>query len=128
MPYLPLGSDFPVDSDGIPLKLLAQINFAQMPPLENYPTTGLLQFFIGGDDLYGADFDDLQTQNGFRVIYWDSVIEDNAKLQQDFSAIEAAYEDEYYSPIEGQFSLEFTPRDTIYQLERLSVWSQNFRC
>ncbi|EMS1064554.1 DUF1963 domain-containing protein [Providencia stuartii] len=109
MPYLPLGSDFPVDSDGIPLKLLAQINFAQMPPLENYPTTGLLQFFIGGDDLYGADFDDLQTQNGFRVIYWDSVIEDNAKLQQDFSAIEVAYEDEYYSPIEGQFSLEFTP-------------------
>ncbi len=109
VPYLPVGTDFPVDSHGVPLKLLAQINFAQIPPLEHYPKTGLLQFFIGGDDLYGADFDDLQAQKDFRVIYWENIIEDASQLQQDFSAIESAYNDEYYSPIEGQFSIEFTP-------------------
>lgn len=41
IPYLPLDTEFPVDSNGIPLKLLAQLNFAQMPPLEGYPQTGL---------------------------------------------------------------------------------------
>ncbi|MEY0874488.1 DUF1963 domain-containing protein, partial [Providencia manganoxydans] len=56
MPYLPLNEKYPTNSEGMPLKLLAQINFAQMPKLENYPEKGILQFFIGGDDLYGADF------------------------------------------------------------------------
>lgn len=109
IPYLPLDTEFPVDSNDVPLKLLVQLNFAQMPPLEGYPQTGLLQFFIGGDDLYGADFDNLQQQKDFRVIYWENIIEDASQLQHDFSTVEAAYDDEYYTPIDGQFSIEFTP-------------------
>lgn len=46
MPYLPLNEKYPTNSEGTPLKLLAQINFAQMPKLENYPEKGILQFLL----------------------------------------------------------------------------------
>ncbi|MCB6144241.1 DUF1963 domain-containing protein [Providencia rettgeri] len=97
MPYLPLNEKYPTNIEGMPLKLLAQINFAQMPKLENYPEKGILQFFIGGDDLYGADFEHRQKQEDFRIIYWEDIIEDASQLTQDFSAVIAAHSDDYYT-------------------------------
>ena len=96
MPYLPINEKYPTNSAGTPLKLLAQINFTQMPKLENYPEKGILQFFIGGDDLYGADFEQRQKQEDFRIIYWKDIIEDASQLTQDFSAVIAAHSDDYY--------------------------------
>lgn len=46
LPYLPKGFLYPTDSNRQPLILLAQINFAELPPLPNYPTNGILQFYI----------------------------------------------------------------------------------
>ncbi len=40
---------WPVDSDGFPMQHLAQLNLAELPPREGYPTSGLLQFFIKSD-------------------------------------------------------------------------------
>lgn len=69
-PYLPEGMEYPQNAQGQPLSLLAQINFAQMPHLPDYPTEGIVQFFVDGyDDLSGMDFDDLRAQKGFRVLY-----------------------------------------------------------
>lgn len=48
---------WPVGKDGRPLEFVAQLDFAAMPPLEDYPSDGLLQLFIGRDDLHGANFD-----------------------------------------------------------------------
>ncbi|EPG7577768.1 MULTISPECIES: YwqG family protein [Providencia] len=107
MPYLPLNEKYPTNSEGTPLKLLAQINFAQMPKLENYPEKGILQFFIGGDDLYGADFDDRQNQEDFRVVYWEDIIEDPNQLTQDFSEVIAAHNDDYYTPVDCQCRIEY---------------------
>lgn len=45
-PYLPYTSDYPMDDRGYPLLFIAQVNFAEVPPLEHYPTTGVLQFFL----------------------------------------------------------------------------------
>jgi len=45
MPYLPLGADYPL-IEGKPAPLLAQINFADVPPLEGFPTSGILQFYL----------------------------------------------------------------------------------
>ncbi len=53
-PYLPKGFEYPRDPDGKPLRLLAQINFADVPPLDDYPDEGILQFFIS-DELGGYD-------------------------------------------------------------------------
>lgn len=48
-PYLPLTESYPLDSEGVPLSLLIQINFAQMPPLPDYPRSGILQIYHAGD-------------------------------------------------------------------------------
>ena len=55
---------------GDPLYLLAQLNFSQLPQLRGFPAQGLLQFFIDGKDtLYGADYDNPQSQRSWRVRY-----------------------------------------------------------
>lgn len=74
VPYFSENMPFPTNEEGQPLKLLAQLNFEQMPPYLNFPTTGILQFFIDPyDDLYGMDFDDGTNQTGFRVIYHETI-------------------------------------------------------
>ncbi len=76
-PYWAGGRDYPAGADGVPLHLLAQIDFAELPSsLDGYPKSGLLQFFIASDDHYGADFDSgmtadsMSAQRNFRVVYW----------------------------------------------------------
>lgn len=68
-PYLQQGDEYPRNAAGVPLHLLAQINFAEAPALDGFPRHGLLQFFISDDDLYGLDFDHPLRQTGFRVRY-----------------------------------------------------------
>lgn len=40
-PFLPVGTPYPLDEQGKPMILLAQINFAEVPTLESYPTQGI---------------------------------------------------------------------------------------
>ena len=98
-PYLPLTASYPVDREGRPLKLLAQLNFSEMPAHPDFPSTGILQFFIGTDDLYGADFDEPRLQQDFRVQYFEQVTQDLAQLHQVFPSSSNA--DEVYSPLTG---------------------------
>lgn len=57
-----------------PLHLLAQINFAQFHVPEGFPATGLLQFFISGDDdIYGCDFDDPKSQKRWTIRYYEDI-------------------------------------------------------
>ncbi|MGE8646053.1 YwqG family protein [Acinetobacter vivianii] len=114
-PYLPLEVAYPVDSDGNPLVLLAQFNFAEIPDLPHFPDTGILQFYIAADDLYGMNFDDQQLQSGFKVLYFDQVIEDLTQLKQDFSELE--FDEEAYLPFSGQYSIEFQRAEQAISLE-----------
>lgn len=108
VPYLPKDMEYPTVLEGFsagkPLKLLAQLNFSELPHLDGFPGKGILQFFAGcdGDDVYGVDFDDNFYQNGFRVIYHETIIEDTTKL---LSAEEMPeFSDEDY-PFAGEFLL-----------------------
>jgi len=114
-PYLPLEAAYPVGSDGNPLVLLAQFNFAEIPDLAHFPDTGILQFYIAADDLYGMNFDDQQLQSGFKVLYFDQVIEDPTQLKQDFSELE--FDEEAYLPFSGQYSIEFQRAEQVISLE-----------
>ena len=69
LPYLPEGMAYPLASNGRPLALLIQVNFAEMPPLPPFPEDGLLQIFIHDDGFYGLDLDDPFDQGNFRVRY-----------------------------------------------------------
>lgn len=83
-PYLPKDTDWPTDPSGKELFFLAQLNFADMPPLSPFPSAGIVQFFILDDDLYGMDFDDAEAQDTFRVLYHENVVRNNSQLRTDF--------------------------------------------
>lgn len=55
--WLADGEEWPIGNEGRLLEFVAQLDFGAMPPLPDYPDAGLLQLFIGRDDLHGADFD-----------------------------------------------------------------------
>lgn len=66
--WMPEGEEWPRSVNDQPLQFLAQLDFASLPALPDFPTQGVLQFFTGPDDLYGASFDDL-FDGAFRVIW-----------------------------------------------------------
>jgi uncharacterized protein YwqG len=102
-PFLPKGTTYPVNSEGKPLFLLAQINFEEAPHLYPYPEKGLLQFYISDDDMYGLDFSNPCRQDPFKVIYYPEI--DIKNLQTDFSALPQME----HSPISGdaEYALQF---------------------
>lgn len=77
VPYLPRNEAYPIGEGGQPLWLCAQINFAQMPPMENFPKEGILQFFLsdwnydGGFGLYSET--DGTVQNQWRVCWYPEI-------------------------------------------------------
>ncbi|WP_203363593.1 YwqG family protein [Bacillus sp. REN10] len=124
-PYLPKDIEHPKDAHGAPLRLLAQINFDEVPHLEYFPKKGILQFYIAGnDDIFGMDFDDPTNQTGFRMLYHPEVIVDESKLVTDFSYMEEDEED--YFPIGKEAKLSFIVdeepiSDGDYRFEHLSI-------
>ena len=72
-PYLPHDMSWPLDGEKRPMELLAQVDCSALKSLPDFPHTGLLQFFIGTDECYGADFDDMTSQKGFCVLYHETV-------------------------------------------------------
>lgn len=105
LPYLPRTIDYPTNKKGEYLKLLAQLNFSKMPQLENFPTQGILQFYIDGNDpSYGFDFNYPTNQDGFKIIYFEEIVENVNNLITDFDFLEEHHE----TPIRGEFNLIFT--------------------
>lgn len=79
-PYMPIGTPYPTGKNGSPLRFVAQLNFSELPQLENYPSEGILQFFIDGEDgMYGM------FNKNYQVIYHNDIIMDETELIQDFS-------------------------------------------
>ncbi len=104
LPYFPKTATYPIDSKGQAMFLLAQINFAELPKLENFPESGILQFYISSnDDVYGMCFEDQTKQDNFRVIYFPNIIEDENQLITDFSFV-TKYD---YLPLEDACALSF---------------------
>ena len=103
IPYLPKGAKWPVDEKGAPLQFLAQIDCAQLTALPDHPHTGLLQFFIGADEMFGCDFGAMKTRN-YAVIYHETV--DSSVTAADIPLPELPQED--CSPLErGPFRILF---------------------
>ncbi len=54
-PYLETLENYPTDENGNAMMFLAQINLEEMPPLEGFPTKGILQFYIEDSEDYGYE-------------------------------------------------------------------------
>jgi uncharacterized protein YwqG len=83
-PYLPKDTVYPKDKNNKQLMFLAQINFEEVPTLEDFPQKGILQFYIADDDLSGWNPDDMFEQKGFRVLFFDEIIKDENALIANF--------------------------------------------
>lgn len=112
--YWPKNKAYPCSKCGKKLNLLAQLNFSEIPTISNFPTTGLLQFFIASDDTYGLDFDTpieevIKNPNGYKVVYHPKVEKNISELL----TIEPEYNKEDYFPVPREFSLDFNKVDEI---------------
>lgn len=104
LPYFPKSLQYPIDSKGKAMFLLAQINFSETPKLASFPEKGILQFYISnGSDMYGACFESPAKQEDFRVLYFPEVIEDEHLLVTKFDFLSKPD----MLPIEKQSSLTF---------------------
>ena len=65
VPYWPRGMKWPMYNED-DMIFLAQLNFSELPELEGFPNTGILQFFIA----------DLESEE-VRVIYHEKVVSEN---------------------------------------------------
>lgn len=118
--------EYPTDKNGDALILLAQINFEKTPIKdERFPKEGILQFFIGTNDLMGADFDNMTAQNGFRVVYHEDINTSVTKEQIRAQGIRANTEldgaSEEYFPFYKQYEITFEE-----SMEPISTASNNF--
>ena len=71
LPYCPRDGELPVGEKGDQLRLVVQINFAQMPPMPPFPDRGILQFFFADHDpLAGYRGMEHWTEQGnWRIVY-----------------------------------------------------------
>ncbi len=89
----------------LPLRFLAQVNFSEMPPLEGFPTKGILQFYIAGENVHGLNFENPEEQKGFRVIYHEVVVEDESALLAVLPTDGVEYPDGF--PVDSELKLNF---------------------
>ena len=84
IPYWPKLLEYPCNGQGEPLYLIAQLNLEQLPSLPHYPQSGILQFFISNDDLWGLDLDaSSHAEQGYHVVYHPLINEDEKQLRHD---------------------------------------------
>ena len=131
LPYLPKGAKPPVNPKGKKLYLLAQINCEDIDGLPDFPHTGMLQFFISDDDLYGCPFTVPSPQKDWRTVYYHEI-----DRSVDASAIAAIYADQpkaELSPVDKECKMTFalsqeglTTGDYRYEQLFLKRWKGTF--
>lgn len=108
-PKIPVGFDYPSDAAGNYMYPLAQINFKEAPALPGYPVTGLLQFYISvHDELMGVDYLHNQSQQNFRIHYFEEY--EVEKHKTDFSFLQETMTHDA-SPVHKPHALQYSLKD-----------------
>ena len=111
--YVPRDAKIPEDSEGVQLRLLAQIDCAEIT-LEDFPHQGLLQFWILNDDVSGLNFDDNTLQDTFRVLYFKEPDQTVTEKEVCEKMQRTPFEEEDCFPVRGCYGLAFSEDvDTI---------------
>ncbi|SDI05012.1 Uncharacterized protein YwqG [Vibrio xiamenensis] len=105
-PYWPKNMSYPETESGNKLILIAQLNFEELPQLEGFPHTGILQFFIANNQYYGMDIDRsveeiISSHDGYQVIYHPVIDNNQSHLTQDLPQAEP----ENYLPLSREHRL-----------------------
>ncbi len=111
----PVDSAVPTDSKGQPMKLLAAIWCKEVRGVPDFPTKGVLRFYVSDNNVYGADFKNPAKQSDFRVLYDENEEGFRTELCDDTSVSESF-------PIRHVLPLRLSPamgsiRSTDYRFE-----------
>lgn len=112
MGYVPHDGIIPEDKMGRQLRLLAQIDCSQAA-IEDFPESGLLQFWILNDDVYGMSFNDNTCQDTFRIVYYKDI--DKTVTEEEVKAKfkKNEFDDVNSMPVFGEFGVKFTQNTDI---------------
>ncbi|WP_369436361.1 YwqG family protein [Lysinibacillus fusiformis] len=105
-PYLPYYQIYPKDITGEPMRLLAQINFAEMPTLQDFPTQGILQFFISSNIFANAaHYQEDIFQQFYKIRFYPTINTDIVAPSHE-TIVEASND---WFPISQELALQFHP-------------------
>ena len=126
LPYWDLSRPYPADEKGQPMQLLAQINFGAEDMDPPFPKTGLLQFFIGLDEMFGCNFADAPDQKNYRVVYHPKI--DGSVTPDQVLSLGAPglVDDDRTSPLEEELAIH-TERADSSANDRSFVFEEAFR-
>ena len=117
LPYLPNKEAVPFDANGCPLRMVAQIDCKELSYLPDYPQTGLMQFWVGQDEVYGLDID-----GGARVVWYETIDETvTDDMVRAWLAELPQPEDDEDFPIQDEFAISFSETQ-----EPMSLLDNNF--
>lgn len=102
-PYLENLDDYPIGVNGRPMIFIAQINLEEMPPIEDFPEKGIIQFFVVDCELYGLD-------EKCKVRYIENFIKDEEKLVRD-NPFHESYQ--YMEPFDRAGKMNFEHKQMI---------------
>ncbi|MCM1508323.1 MAG: YwqG family protein [Ruminococcus flavefaciens] len=113
--YIPHDKNFPTDSNGNQLRLLAQIECDKIQ-LDGFMNKGLLQFWISNDDNCGMDWDNQTNQDGFRIIYYPETDKSVTKEEIENKFIKNQYDDDEYNefPVFRECGMSFEKSENGY--------------
>ncbi|MDE5619235.1 MAG: DUF1963 domain-containing protein [Ruminococcus sp.] len=113
--YIPHDKDFPTDSNGNQLRLLAQIECDKIQ-LDGFMNKGLLQFWIMNDDDCGLDGVNPTNQDGFRIIYYSETDRTVTKEKIENKFVKNGYDDSEYSnfPVFRECGMSFEKSEDSY--------------
>lgn len=118
--YIPHDENFPVAKEGNQLRLLAQIDCSQVD-FEPFPKSGLLQFWILNDEVYGLngygeDAPEATIQDTFRIIYYPEIDRTVTREEIFQKYIKSEYdEEEENMPIFGEYGMTFAQAQSCQQ-------------
>lgn len=111
--YIPHDKNFPTDSNGNQLRLLAQIECDKIQ-LDGFMKTVFLQFWILNDYHYGMKWDNKTNQNGFRVIYYPEIDKSVTQEEIENKFIKNPYDDDIYFPVYRECGMSFEKSENRY--------------
>ena len=128
-PYFPKNMEYPKNENGVPLSMLAQINFSDIfnqddiaselerdLELKYLPRKGILSFFIDYyDDVLGSDFGKNVKKTGYRVVYFPE-LEKEDNLIDNFKFLDQRT-DSFYPVVDGEYRLSFKVLDQMVTME-----------
>lgn len=101
IPYLPKNAEIPLNSQGKPMKLLAQIDCKELNELSEYPHEGILQFWLTT----------VWPWEEYKVIYHKEIDRTIVKEDVLMKLSEFIQEEKDCFPVEGEYGMKFSPKE-----------------